>query len=149
VTVKYCWLIPGIFIIASGCSQEGKGQLDQAVEAVATYQEITSRIEKSDNRLIAFEFYADWCGPCRILAPTIEKIAKENRQRITFYRVNIDRVPNAAGVFNVQRIPAVIFIKNKEIIDGFAGIQSQEKYQEVIDAYSSMPVKQDSLTDSI
>lgn len=146
--MKYWWLISGILIIASSCSKEGKVQHDQTIEAIPTYEEITSRIEKAGESLIALDFYADWCGPCRKLAPTMEKIALENKQRITFYRVNIDNVPQAAQAFNIKGIPAVIFIKNKEIVGDFAGIQAQEKYQEVINAYSSTPVKQDSLADS-
>jgi len=56
------------------------------------------------------DFYADWCGPCRMVAPIMDELAKEYSGRVDFYKVNIDNEKELAAVFGIQSIPAVLFI---------------------------------------
>ena len=55
------------------------------------------------------DFYAEWCGPCKKLAPTVEQIAKDYQGKINVYKVNVDEQQELAGAFGVQGIPAVLF----------------------------------------
>ena len=55
------------------------------------------------------DFYADWCGPCKKLAPTVEQIAKDYKGKIYVYKVNVDEQQELAGAFGIQGIPAVLF----------------------------------------
>ena len=140
----------GIAILAFliGCSRNEKAPESGTIPSIASIDQVRSLIADSDKGLIAFDFYAPWCGPCRMLAPTIEEIAQDNKSRITFYRINIDNVPLAAQLFKVNRIPYIVFVKNKAVIDAFAGIQPREKYLDIIAAHSATPAKNDNPADS-
>jgi thioredoxin 1 len=56
------------------------------------------------------DFYADWCGPCRMQAPVLEEIAKEYRGRLQVYKVNTETSPELASIFQIRGIPALLFI---------------------------------------
>lgn len=80
------------------------------------------------------DFYADWCGPCKMLAPFIEQISKEYDGRIKVAKINVDEEPSLAGSFGVQSIPTVIIFKdgvNKAVEVGFKPIDS---YTGIIDS---------------
>jgi len=122
-----------------GCSKQKSSSTAEAIESVITYAGVTMRIDSAKDSLIAFDLYADWCGPCRILGPTIEAIAKENKGKVTFYRVNVDNVPQAAQLFGIRGIPFVVFLKNKNVVGSFTGIQPKEEYLKIIAANSIQP----------
>lgn len=56
------------------------------------------------------DFYADWCGPCKMVGPIIEELAKEYEGRVNFYKINTDEEQELAGMFGVQSIPSLLFI---------------------------------------
>ena len=76
-----------------------------------TFQEMVG------SNLLAFvDFYADWCAPCRLIAPSIDKLAEEYNDRVRFLRLNIDRNPDIARRYNVRSIPTLmIFRRGKPI----------------------------------
>jgi len=131
-----------------GCGRREKPDEPMAITPVATIDEVASIVGHSDEGLVAFDFYANWCGPCRSLAPVLESVAQENKSRIVFYRINIDNVPQAAQLFKVDRIPYVIFVRNRAVVAQLTGIQPKEKYVAIISAYSVKRARQDSLADS-
>jgi thioredoxin 1 len=94
-------------------------------------------IDKAGSSLLAFDLYADWCMPCRIVYPTLEKIAQSNLSRVTFYRINIDRFPQVARDFGVSGIPCVVFMKNKKVVQRFVGVQPEEEYVRTINQHAS------------
>jgi len=71
------------------------------------------------------DFYADWCGPCKMLAPEFEK-ASENIENVKFGKVDIDGSQELAGRFQVMSIPTILFFKNKEQVDRHNGLLSSE-----------------------
>ncbi len=56
------------------------------------------------------DFYADWCGPCKMVAPIMDELAKEYKDKIIFYKVNVDNAQDAAAAFGIQSIPSVLFV---------------------------------------
>jgi len=63
------------------------------------------------------DFWAPWCGPCRLIAPIVDELAGEFTGRIQVGKVNIDENPGVASQFNIRAIPTVLFFKNGEVVD--------------------------------
>ena len=75
---------------------------------------------KNNTEVILIDFYADWCGPCRMLSPIIDEIANE-RNDIAVGKINVDNEPELAEKFGVFSIPTLVIIKNGEIVHQSAG----------------------------
>ena len=70
---------------------------------------------------ILLDFYADWCGPCQSLLPTVEKLAGEYDGKIEIQKVNVDKNNELASKFGVRSIPALFFLKNGDVVDTLNG----------------------------
>lgn len=75
---------------------------------------------KAGEKTVLLDFYADWCGPCRMVAPLIEEIAAENPQYLVG-KINVDNEPELAQMFDVNTIPTLIVLKNGEVVQQSAG----------------------------
>jgi len=118
----------------------GKSKESSAMTRVLTIGEVTTAIDSSKDSLLAFDMYADWCGPCKMLAPTLEKVAIAAKGKVTFYRVNMDQIPDAAQLFGVRGIPFIVFVKNKQVVASYTGVQPEETYLGAIRQFSgSLP----------
>jgi thioredoxin 1 len=82
---------------------------------------------------VLVDFWAEWCGPCRMLGPVIEKIAAVNAGRVVVGKMNVDENPNTPQKYGVQGIPTVIFFKGGEVAKQLVGYQAQDKIQKAID----------------
>ena len=99
--------------------------------------EITSKEQfdeavKSEN-LIIVDFWAVWCGPCRVLKPLLHKIAGEHPE-IQLLTVDVDANWDLAAQYDINSIPAVFFFKNWEIVDSFVGVMPENEILEKIEA---------------
>jgi thioredoxin len=79
------------------------------------------------------DFYADWCGPCKRVAPIMEELAKEYAGRVIFYKVNVDECKPVAQVFGIQNIPSVLFIPKKGQPQMAVGALPKDSYIKAID----------------
>ena len=86
-------------------------------------QEISSGISLVD-------FWAPWCGPCKMLAPVIDKLAEEYEGKAKICKVNTDEEGNLAAKFGVRSIPTIFFIKDGEVIDQIIGAVSESALKE-------------------
>ncbi len=74
---------------------------------------------------VLLDFYADWCGPCQSLLPTVEKLSKEYEGKVEIQKVNVDENRELAVKFGVRSIPALFFLKGAEVVDKGVGILSE------------------------
>jgi thioredoxin len=117
-----------------------------AIKTISSVEELNSVITSANDRLLMFDLYADWCMPCRILSPMLEKIAVEQKDKVTIYKINIDKNPEIAGALRVSGIPFVVYVKNREAVHAFTGVQSKETYVRAIHLLSSPSVDSTDVT---
>lgn len=86
------------------------------------------------DELVVVDFWASWCGPCRMLAPVIEKLSEAYTGRAVFGKVNVDDEQELAVRYNVMSIPTIIFFKGGKEIDRKVGVQPPQAFAAVIDA---------------
>ncbi len=89
--------------------------------------------EKIKDGLVLVDFFADWCGPCKMLAPVIEKLANEFADKLTVYKVNVDDDPDLARKFGIVSIPSLFLFKDGKAINqtmGFQNIDALKKFVE-------------------
>lgn len=75
---------------------------------------------------VIIDFYADWCGPCKIMAPEFEK-ASEDSKEVKFAKVNVDGNQDIAMRFGVMSIPTTVWMKDGELVDRFTGVLREEE----------------------
>jgi thioredoxin len=107
-----------------------------AVKVIESVEEFKKLIGSSPNRLLIFDLYADWCGPCRTLSPMLEEIAKENKEKADFFKINVDKLPQLAGAFKVSGIPHVSFLKDKTIVLTLVGVRPKSTYVKAVNQFS-------------
>lgn len=86
----------------------------------------TDVLQSSELALV--DFWAEWCGPCRLLAPTLEKLADEFTGKIKVFKMNVDENPQVPVQFNIRGIPTVILFKNGKMVDQLVGNHPKETF---------------------
>lgn len=83
--------------------------------------------------LAAVDFWAEWCGPCKMLGPTMEALAEQYEGRALIGKVNVDEEPDLARRFGVMSIPTVVFLKNGQEFDRKVGLMPAGAYTQILD----------------
>ena len=83
---------------------------------------------------VMIDFWATWCGPCRILSPTVDEIADEYADRITVAKCNVDDAEEIAAQFRIMSIPTLIFIKDGAVVDKRVGVVSKDEIVSIINS---------------
>ena len=85
----------------------------------------------NNNASVFVDFYADWCGPCKMLGPVVEQVAKENTD-VQFAKVNIDSLPEIAERYGIMSIPTLLSFKGGKQVGSGVGFIPKESVQEIV-----------------
>ncbi|KIM09260.1 MAG: thioredoxin [Sulfurovum sp. PC08-66] len=104
---------------------------------MAKYKELTSaNIDAVISEGVSLvDFWAPWCGPCRMIAPVIEELAAEYEGRANICKVNTDEEQEIAARYGIRSIPTLIFFKNGEIVDQVVGAASKQAFAQKLEAH--------------
>ena len=100
--------------------------------AAVTDASFEEDVLKSDLPVL-IDFWAPWCGPCRMVAPIVDEIATEFEGKIKVFKLNTDENPNVASQYGIRSIPTLMIFKNGEVVDRFVGVQPKKRLQEAIE----------------
>lgn len=91
--------------------------------------------EETGEGLVLADFWAEWCGPCKMIGPVLEEIDSEMSDKVKIVKLDVDENQETAGNFGVMSIPTLILFKNGEIVDKVVGYQPKEALVEVINKH--------------
>ena len=98
-----------------------------------TSQNFKEEVEESD-KLVLIDFFADWCGPCKLMALVIEELAEEYKDKnVKIGKINVDQNKDIAEKYNIMGIPALILFKDGKVIEQKVGFQSKDFLKDLID----------------
>jgi len=92
-------------------------------------------IDASKNQPVLVDFWAEWCRPCHMLAPTVAEIANDFTGKLKVVKLNVDENVNAAGRFNIRGIPTLLIFKGGEVADQIVGAVSKEHIQKILERH--------------
>ncbi len=101
-------------------------------QEIRTVEEFEREVLASDIPVLV-DFWAPWCGPCRMLAPTIDKLAEEYAGKVKVVKVNTDELPMVAMQYGIRGIPTVMLFVNGDVADVKVGLQPEAVFREMIE----------------
>ena len=90
-------------------------------------------VDETKEGLVLVDFWATWCGPCRMQAPILEQLAEEyDEDRLKILKMDVDENPNTAREFGIMSIPTLLFKKDGQVVKQVAGVHRKEQLKEII-----------------
>ena len=102
------------------------------MEVVVTSEDFDSL--KNGNLPLVVDFWAEWCGPCKMISPIISQLAEEYDGRLVVGKCNVEESEELAAEYGIRNIPTLLFFKNGQLVDKFVGAANKVKLQEKFDA---------------
>ncbi|MHB8566495.1 MAG: thioredoxin [Nitrososphaerales archaeon] len=102
---------------------------------VLTDENFTSEVSR--HHVMVVDFWAPWCGPCKMVGPIIEELAIEYAGKVSFGKLNVDENPKISGMFRVQSIPTILLFNNGKAVDGLVGAVPKSYIESKIRPYLS------------
>ena len=107
--------------------------MEESKTVAVTEGTFETEVEKALTPVLV-DFWAPWCGPCRIVGPILEEIAEANAGKVKVAKVNVDENPALAQRFGIRGIPTIMFFKGGDAVGQMVGAASKERIQETIDS---------------
>jgi len=102
------------------------------VHIVKSKADFEAQLKAAENKLVVVDFYATWCGPCKQIAPEIEKFATQFKDEVVFLKVDVDETDELAAEYEIEAMPTFVYIKNKKVLEKFSGA-NQSKVKETVE----------------
>jgi thioredoxin 1 len=99
-------------------------------------QDFEEKVLKSDKPVMV-DFYADWCGPCKMAAPIIDELSEQHKEKVVIGKLNVDENNQTAGSFGVMSIPTVIMFEGGKEVGRKVGFAGRAGYEELLKEYTS------------
>jgi len=96
---------------------------------------LESSIQNSKSRVILVDFWAAWCGPCHVLAPTLAKLEEELEGKLEVLKLNVDENPNMAEEFQIQGLPTLVLFSNKEPEQRITGVVPYHDLKRIVERF--------------
>jgi len=93
---------------------------------------------ESGPKLVFIDFWAEWCAPCRMLAPTFERLAETYGGTITFAKVNVDELPELANKYAIRSIPTLLLLREGNVVERLVGVRPQEELTRLLDKHRAV-----------
>lgn len=90
------------------------------------------KLIKEKEKVILIDFFATWCGPCKMLSHSIEELASSTKKDIIIAKVDVDKEQELAGIYNVMSVPTILIFKNGELVKRESGFKSTNDLEEMI-----------------
>ena len=87
------------------------------VKVVTSLEEFEECQKKSDNSVFLLDFYADWCGPCRMLTPVLERLSEKFKDNVTVLKIDVDQASDLCSIHKISCMPTIVFMINDKILD--------------------------------
>lgn len=84
-------------------------------------------------KVVLVDFYADWCGPCKMMAPVVEEISEELKDKVKVCKVNVDESQDLAAQYGIMSIPTLIFVKNGKLEKTLVGLRDKQELVSIIE----------------
>ncbi|MEP6810024.1 MAG: thioredoxin [Chthoniobacterales bacterium] len=107
--------------------------MDNSLTVTIDEANFEAEVAKSQQPVLV-DFWAEWCGPCKMIAPVLDEIAKEKAGTIKVGKINIDHNQSLSARYNVRAIPTLLFFKNGQVVDQVTGMTSKKDLLSRIDA---------------
>jgi thioredoxin 1 len=129
----YGAVLGGLFYYVSGGSTPASMNKSTANVKLIKEGEFDAEVVQSSLPVVV-DFYATWCGPCKLLAPMLDELAGPLTNRVKFVKINVDEAPNLSQRFDIQAIPTLIFFKNGKVADKLIGLPSKNTLKTRLDS---------------
>ena len=106
---------------------------EQFINRVADYKSYPGSFKFLGDKPALIDFYAEWCGPCKMLAPVLEEVSNEYAGKVDVYKINVDEEEDLASLFGIRSIPTLIFIEKNGTMHRSQGAMGKPQLKEAIE----------------